>query len=239
MKIICMIPARIGSKRIKMKNLRYLGNKPLIYYSIESAKKSNVFDEIYLNSDSEIFEDIALNHGIKFYKRPDKLGDDKTNNDEFLLDFIDNINGDIVIQLLPTSPLILPKEIRDFTLKMLNNNYDTMVSVVNHQIACVYNNKPINFKLLEPHISSQEMRPVSSYATVLMGWKYQTFKESINTFGFAYHGSNTKIGYFTISGLSTIDIDNEEDFELAEAAIKFLNEKNIKLNKPKYYGKKS
>ena len=81
MKIVCMIPARIGSKRIKNKNLRYLGDKPLIYYSIEAAIKADVFDEIYLNSDSKIFEKIAINHGIKFYHRPEILGSDTTNND--------------------------------------------------------------------------------------------------------------------------------------------------------------
>ena len=48
MKIIAMIPARLGSKRVKNKNLRLLGNKPLISHVIETAKESNVFDDIYI-----------------------------------------------------------------------------------------------------------------------------------------------------------------------------------------------
>lgn len=235
MKTICMIPARIGSKRVKMKNLRYLGEKPLIYYSIEAAINSNVFDEIYLNSDSDIFEEIATNHGIKFYKRPNNLGSDKTNNDEFATDFMKNVDGDILIQLLPTSPFIDSVQIKSFVENMKNNDYETFISVIDHKIASVFNNKPVNFQLLEPHISSQDMTPLKTYATVLMGWTYDSFLNNIKNLGFAYHGGDSKIGYFSIDGLSEIDIDNESDFQLAEGALNyFLNKNN---NKIKYYGK--
>ena len=237
MKIICMIPARIGSKRVKMKNLRYLGEKPLIYYSIEAAVNSKIFDEIYLNSDSEIFEEIALNHGIKFYKRPKNLGSDKTNNDDFATDFMKNIEGDILIQLLPTSPFIDSLQIKSFVEHMKNNNFETLISVIDHKIASIYNNNPINFQLLEPHISSQDMIPVKTYATVLMGWTYESFLHNIKNLGFAYHGGNSKIGYFNLSGLSDIDIDNESDFQLAEAALNYFLDKNNNKNKIRYYGK--
>ena len=89
-KVIGMIPARLGSKRVPKKNLRLLNGKPLITYAIESAKASGVFDEIYLNSEADIFEEIAIDHAIKFYKRPEHLASDQTNNDEFALDFIEN-----------------------------------------------------------------------------------------------------------------------------------------------------
>ena len=59
MNIIGMIPARIGSKRIRKKNLRLLNGKPLISYIIEAAKDSGVFSIIYLNSESEKFENIS------------------------------------------------------------------------------------------------------------------------------------------------------------------------------------
>jgi CMP-N-acetylneuraminic acid synthetase len=238
-----MIPARIGSKRIKMKNLRYLGEKPLIYYSIEAAINSKVFDEIYLNSDSDIFEEIALNHGINFYKRPENLGSDKTNNDDFATDFMKNIDGDILIQLLPTSPFIDSLQIKSFVEHMKNNNFETLISVIEHKIASIYNNNPINFELLEPHISSQEMIPLKTYATVLMGWTYESFLNNIKNLGFAYHGGNSKIGYFSLSGLSEIDIDNESDFQLAEAALNYFlnnnnnNNNNNNKNKIRYYGK--
>ena len=73
MKVICMIPARIGSKRIKKKNLRLINNKPLVSYVIEKAKKCKLFSAIYLNSDSIIFEKIAKKYGVNFYHRNKKI----------------------------------------------------------------------------------------------------------------------------------------------------------------------
>ena len=64
-KIICMIPARMGSKRVKNKNLRLLGNKPLIQYAIEAAVNSNIFDEVYVNSEDKVFEQLAKRLGAK------------------------------------------------------------------------------------------------------------------------------------------------------------------------------
>lgn len=234
-----MIPARLGSQRVPMKNLRLIDGIPLIQYSIEAAKRAECFDEIYINSEAEIFSEIATDTSILFYKRPENLASNSTINDEFTLDFMKSVEGDVLIQILPTSPLITPEEIRGFVGEMIEKKWDTLVSTIEHQIACVFDTNPINFSKLEPHISSQDMKPVSSYATVLMGWKYAKFLDSMRNFGFAYHGSNGKTGYFKLSGLTSIDIDNEEDFELAEVAIKYMKKKNQGfINRPEYYRSK-
>lgn len=231
-KIIAMIPARLGSKRVPKKNLRYLGEKPLITYIIEAAQESKVFDEIYVNTESDEIGEYARKCGVKYYKRPESLSSDKTINDEFTLDFMENVKGDILIQLLPTSPFISPEEISQFVKKMMDSRVDTLVSVVDHQIACVYENQGVNFSRTEPHRSSQTMTPVRSYATVLMGWTYESFLKNMKKFGYAYHGPSGEVGYFPLKGISTIDIDNEEDFDLAEAALGYFEKKS---SKPKRY----
>ena len=58
----------------------------------------------------------------------------------------------------------------------------------------------------------------------------------MNRYGFAYHGADSKIGYYPLKGFSEIDIDNEEDFELAEIALRYRNS-NEKKNKRVYYEK--
>lgn len=237
-KIIAMIPARLGSQRVPKKNLRLLNGIPLISYAIEAAKQSGVFDEIYVNSESDILGEIAINLGVNFYKRPPEFASNSSNNDDFAYDFIKNSNGDILIQLLPTSPLITPQEIKNFVNDMVKTKCETFVSVLNHQIACVYQRNPINFKYLEPHISSQDMIPVQSYATVLMGWTYISFKQSMEKYGFAYHGTDTNKGYFVLKGFSEIDIDNEEDFLLAEIAVKFKENTDNNNYKIEYYESK-
>ena len=112
MKTIAMIPARLGSKRVPKKNLRLLNGRPLISYVIESAVKSDIFDEVYLNSESELFSEIADEYGALFYKRPEKFSTDLSNNDDFVTDFMKNVEGDILIQILPTSPLLSTEEIQ-------------------------------------------------------------------------------------------------------------------------------
>ena len=146
MKIICMIPARLGSKRVPRKNLRFLNGRPLISYNIETAVRAGVFDEIYVNSEADIFSGIAKEYGAKFYKRPREFSTDLSNNDQFAFDFINNIDGDILIQLLPTSPLISNVEIKDFVNYMIDNDFDTVVSTVQHQIAGIYQDNQLILK---------------------------------------------------------------------------------------------
>ena len=116
---------------------------------------------------------------------------------------------------------------------MINKNYDTLISVENKQIACVYDNEPVNYDKFKVNPPSQTMKPVQAYATVLMGWKCETFKKNMNRYDSAYHGGDGTTGYFELCGLSTIDIDNEEDFALVEAII--MSQQNRKNSRIKYY----
>ena len=59
LKVICIIPARGGSKGIKLKNLQKVNNKPLIYYPIKAAIKSKVCDKICVSTDSDIIANIS------------------------------------------------------------------------------------------------------------------------------------------------------------------------------------
>ena len=145
MKIIAMIPARMGSQRVKQKNIRLLNGKPLISHIVNTAVKSKVFNEIYINSESEVFKETAEYYKINFYKRPNHLSSNDATNDDFVLDFIKNVDGDLLVQLLCTSPFISVNEIKSFIQEIKDNNLDTLISVKNEQIECVYDGKPINF----------------------------------------------------------------------------------------------
>lgn len=228
-----MIPARSGSKRVKNKNLRLINGKPLIEYVLDTIEKTNIFDDIYVNSEDEIYKGLAERYSFKFYKRPEIHSSDTSTNDEFALDFIQNVPCDILIQILPTSPFVTKEEIESFTKKMKEEAYDTLISVEHKQIACVYDNKPINFDLFKKNPPSQTMIPVMAYATSLMGWKSEKFKMNMANHNVAYHGGDGKTGFFELRGLSTIDIDREEDFRMAEAIAHSLSV--IKDNIPKYY----
>lgn len=233
-KIVGMVPARLGSKRVKNKNLRLIGDKPLVEYVLDSALKSKYLDEIYINSESDIFKTIADKVGVKFYKRPNKLSSDTATNDEFALNFINNIECDILIQLLPTSPFITHEEIDRFIKSMIENNYETMVSVTNIQIECIYKGKEINFDRKKPTPPSQDLAPVQSYACSIMGWNIEKFRANYKKYKAAYHGGDGYTGYFVLKGYSTIDIDNEEDFKLSEVVSEAIKKKG---SKPRYFTK--
>ena len=65
MKIVAMIPTRLGSKRIKHKNLRLLDGKPLVSHVLKKCKDADIFSEIYINSESGIFKSVADEYGNK------------------------------------------------------------------------------------------------------------------------------------------------------------------------------
>ncbi len=234
MKVVAMIPARLGSQRVPKKNHRPLGDKPLISYAISAAIQAGCFDDVIVNSESDIIGEVATEFGATFYKRAPELANNEANNDAFLKDFCENTDADIVVQLLPTSPFISPKEIADFTAHMVAEKLNTLVSVQNHQIAAVFKKQGINFDPAEPHIPSQDMEPVSTYATVLMAWDKENFLSNMKEFGYGYHGVSGKIDYFVLEGFSTIDIDTEEEFRLAESVYEYLK-RNGAQKQPEYY----
>ena len=67
---LAIIPARSGSKGLKDKNIKLLNGKPLIAYSIEAAKKSEIYSHILVSTDSERYGEIAIQYGaeVPFYR---------------------------------------------------------------------------------------------------------------------------------------------------------------------------
>ena len=76
-KIIAIIPARGGSKRIKRKNIKKFHNEPIISYSINQAKKSKLFDRIIVSTDDVEIADISKEYGAEVpFMRPKSISDD-------------------------------------------------------------------------------------------------------------------------------------------------------------------
>jgi CMP-N-acetylneuraminic acid synthetase len=223
MKIVAMIPARLGSQRIPKKNLRLLGDKVLTQWVAKACQDAAVFDEIYINSESPVFERIANDIGVKFYQRPEHLSTNSATNDDFGLDFINSIECDILIQVNPTSPFTTPEDIKGVVQMFIDGSYQTVHTVKDEQIEGIFDGKPLNFDPLKQMPPSQELTPVKLFTSSIMAWDAKKFKENMEKTGCAVYGGDGKIGYYTIKGAGMIDIDNEKDFYLAEAILK-MNE---------------
>lgn len=221
-KLIAMIPARIGSARLKMKNLALIAGKPMIAYAIEAAKASGVFDQIILNSDSNVFEKIAQEYGCEFYRRPETLGSSTTKSDDVVLDFIHQFGGDIVVWVNPISPLQPAQEIQEAVNYFNENDFDSLITVKNEQTHCILNNQPVNFNLEGKFAQTQDLTPVQLFVYSLMIWKTATFKEAMKMRGYAIlHG---RIGYYSVSKWSGIIIKTEDDLLFADFIVRSRKE---------------
>ena len=117
-KIHAIIPARGGSKGIPRKNIKLLGRYPLIAYSIAACQMSKKIDRIIVSTEDEEIASIARDYGAEIpFMRPAKYSTDIATDVDFLKHFFDNIDGDEVALVRPTTPLRSPRvidEIVDF-----------------------------------------------------------------------------------------------------------------------------
>jgi CMP-N-acetylneuraminic acid synthetase len=230
LKILAMIPARMGSQRIKYKNLRLLAGHPLIYYPIKAAKESQIFDKIIVNSEENELGDIAKKYGAEFYKRDPKFATSSTLADEVVYDFITNNNCDIVYWVNPTAPLQKSIEMREALEYFIKNDLDSLITVQKNQAHCLYKGEPLNFLEKGLFARTQDLIPVQTSVFTFMMWKSPSFKEYFEKDGYAFLCG--KVGYYEVNKLSAIDIDNEEDFQIANYIINGMNSPDV--NKIEY-----
>jgi len=212
--IYAMIPARIGSTRLKMKNLALLDGKPLIYYAINAARESGVFDRIIINSDSAIFNQIAERYDVEFYHRHEELGSSETKSDEVVADFLKNNTCDVVAWVNPIAPLQTGTEIKSIVEYFLDQNLDTLHTVKNEQVHCNYNNNPVNYTFDEIFARTQDLELLQPFVYTVMMWHMEPFLESYNKKGYAFFSG--KIGFYTVDKISSIIIKDEKDMILAQ-----------------------
>ena len=109
---ICVIPARGGSKRIPRKNIKQFCGKPMIQWSIEAAKKANIFDSIIVSTDDDRIREIAESLGALVpFKRPQELSDDQANTTDVIVhagSWAKNsgLNAEIICCLYATAPFV-------------------------------------------------------------------------------------------------------------------------------------
>ena len=220
-KIYAMIPARIGSTRLKMKNLALLNGKPLIYYAINAAKNSRVFDRVILNSDSILFNQIADRYDVEFYHRPEELGSSKTKSDEVVADFINKNTCDVVAWINPISPLQTGVLIRSIIEYFQDQELDTLFTVKDQQVHCNYKNNPVNYIFNETFALTQDLEPLQSFSYTVMMWRSKLFMESYRKNGRAFFCGN--IGFYTIDKISSIIIKDKKDLMLAQSMLNTID----------------
>lgn len=228
MKIICIIPARSGSKGIPHKNIKLFHNKPLLAWSISQAQQSKYNMRIIVSTDSEQYATIANNHGAETpFLRPSEISQDLSTDYECIkhcLDWLknnDNYIPDIVLQLRPTQPLRKIETI-DNCLDIFiqnRNNYSSLRTVVEFEKSPYKMYNIVDNQLLplfteinnikEPYNQCRQVLP----KTYLHNGYIDIFNADIihdNTI------SGLSIYPYVMNKNDVIDIDNNDDWIKAE-----------------------
>ncbi len=122
---IALIIARAGSVRIKNKNIKNFFGKPIIFYPIQTLKKSKIFKKIYVSTDSKNISKIVKRFGaLAPFLRPKKLANNKTSTLKVVKHFIGEMqisSNDNICCVYPATPLLTKKILRLGMKKFLLN----------------------------------------------------------------------------------------------------------------------
>jgi len=217
--IVCFIPARSGSKSVPDKNIKLLGSKPLIAYSIETAFKSGL-QRVIVSTDSEKYAAIAKEYGAEVLIRPMELAQDNTSMYEVLKSEIPKIDPlpELVIILSPTSPFRKIVQVKSAISFLIANfdRYDSLMTV--QKVPNKYN--PAQILVTTPlGIRMANGTPLSNRVT-----RRQEYPEAFVTAGgiYIFKTSNLETGSFygketmLMEIDSDIDINSQADWEEAE-----------------------
>ena len=132
-RVIAVIPARGGSKSVPGKNIRLLGGKPLLGWSIDVARQISEIDRIIVSTDDDQIASVARNHGAEVYPRPLHLATDDAMVIDALKDLLKTLQREDerpewLVLLEPTCPLRTADDVRDCLKLVAKGGYDSVAT---------------------------------------------------------------------------------------------------------------
>ena len=216
--MICIIPARGGSKRIPGKNIKDFLGKPLIAYSIEAALNSKVFSEVIVSTDDEMIANVAREFGasVPFF-RDASLSDDHATSTDVIKDAIGRVNSSFsdVCCLYATAPLIRAEILKEAAGEFKKHEYKFLFSAtafdfpIQRAIKLDENARVSMFYPQFEKTRSQDLEPAFHDAGAFYFGKKEAWLECSALF--APHSK----AYLLPRNL-VCDIDTLEDFEFAK-----------------------
>ena len=222
-KVLAIIPARAGSKRLPKKNILNLSGQPLITWTIEAAIKSQAIDRIVVSTEDEKIANISMKYGAEVpFLRPKKLASDETNSMDVVIHTLNkleekNEHYKYVILLQPTSPLRTNQHIDNAFEFMNDKKAKSVTSVCLAEHHPLWSNTLPEDKSMESFVDrdfrNKRSQDLAKYYR-LNGAIYicetkllQTEKNFI---------ASSDCYAFIMSQDESVDIDNIKDFKLAE-----------------------
>lgn len=220
MKILIIIPARGGSKRIPRKNVRLMNGRPLIMYSVDNALSLKEFYDTCLavSTDDEELSGIVSDHGAEIVIRGEELSGDGVTLDPVIYDALmkmeekHGVRFDIVITMQATSPTLQKSTLKDAVEYFIRGGYDTVLSVTNKPHLSWTKKDGKIVKNYEERLNSQFLPPnyLETGAFLITKRECVTEKGRI--------GENVSV--FETTEEEAVDIDTYADWIEAEAILK-------------------
>ncbi|WP_317321357.1 acylneuraminate cytidylyltransferase family protein [Subdoligranulum variabile] len=210
MKTACFIPIKANSERVPGKNFRVLNGKKLYQYICEHVQTANIFDDVYVDTNSEEIADYAKSMNFHVIDRKPELAKNTANGNDLLVYHYETFpDYDYYFQLFATAPYLQPDSIKAcFNTLISSEEYDSCFTATENHGFYWLNGMPMNYR---PGIlpRSQDMAAVIEETTGLYG----ICRDSLQR----YRCRIGKKPYIhTISKFEAIDINTEEDLRIAE-----------------------
>ena len=227
MKILAVIPARGGSKRVPGKNIRKLGNKPLINWTIDSALNTPEVSAIVVSTDDPQIAEIAQSAGATVpWLRPIKLATDEAKSVDVAihaLDWYEAENGKVdgILLLQPTSPFRTNVTIQKAIGLFENHKGSSIIGVSPVQHHHLYTLEK-NGEFLVQYQQQRFLRKKShnkSQIYVINGAIYLVSPQEIRSSNSFV--SSSLLPVIVESSIEALDIDTEEDFKIAEMFLRY------------------
>jgi N-acylneuraminate cytidylyltransferase len=222
---LAIIPARGGSKRIPKKNIKLFLGRPIITYSIETALKSNVFDEVMVSTDDQQIKDIAIKNGAKVpFLRSDENSNDFSTLSDVLIEVLDKYKKhmkffDYVCCILPTAALLSSEKIIESYKRLIESNSKTIVPVIKFAY-------PIQRSLKEEQgfLRMREIEHLNTRSQDLEDYYHdsgQFYWLKTKDFLLDEKFFTDKTGYIELKEYEAQDVDTLDDWKMLEIKYKF------------------
>ena len=210
MKTVAFVPIRLNSQRVVGKNLRPLGGRPMMTYLLKSLAAAKNIDQVYVYCSSPEVEQY-LPEGVKLLIRDERLDSNTTLGAEIYDAFIREVDADIYILAHATSPFIRTSTIEQAVAKVASGEHDSAFSAERIQTFTWWQGKPLNYSL-ENIPRTQELEPIYVETSAFFIFEREVWTEQHRRIGDKPYVAVT-------DRIESIDIDNPDDFTLAEAIV--------------------
>ena len=236
--ILCVIPARGGSKGLPGKNIRSMLGKPLIGYTIEAAQNEKILDQIVVSTDDQDIANVSRTFGVRVINRPSEMAEDGSNIDGALQHAVKTIEKggevvDIVVWLKANVPIRKKGDIEKVVKNLIKSEADSVITIKKAdlpiEVACKLDGENlVPYSGISPAFPGRQDYPEAYFhsGAIYAIKRSALMREKIQGDFADYFFGDKKLGYLVSEYSYNIEIDDEKDAIICELFLQIELAKN-------------